>query len=206
MFVCDNLAFSGEIKIGRRHTKHIHDELPALVAGAMRQVVVHQAWQDQRYDAYKGTELSSSDAVDLLVDFHRVHGILPWGAVLCAIEEWHEPSFKDHAAHGATVWRLMNAVTEVLKPKKIRARNFGRGREPEAAVWENPTRTIEMHRILDDLAGVLPFSAPDDPPELDDSSDSDDTVTPEVVDLPDPSSLVNTRTGKLAPPKPGERN
>jgi hypothetical protein len=35
VFVCDNLCFNGEILIRRKHTRHIWDELPDLVADAL---------------------------------------------------------------------------------------------------------------------------------------------------------------------------
>lgn len=35
VFVCDNLAFSGEIKIARRHTTNLHRDLPAMIDAAV---------------------------------------------------------------------------------------------------------------------------------------------------------------------------
>ncbi len=36
VFVCDNLAFSGEVKIARKHTRFIVRDLPQLVSRAVR--------------------------------------------------------------------------------------------------------------------------------------------------------------------------
>src|SRR5512137_1401541 len=68
VFVCDNLAFSSEIVFGRKHTRYIMDDLPALVGTAIGRLGEHWTSQNARIEAYKRTELSKGDAAYLLMD------------------------------------------------------------------------------------------------------------------------------------------
>ena len=58
VFVCDNLAFSGEIKFARKHTRFIERDLPVLIAQGTGQLSERWHQQDERFAAYKQTELS----------------------------------------------------------------------------------------------------------------------------------------------------
>ena len=67
VFVCDNLSFSGEIRISRKHTTFISRDLPGLTMRAVG--MLSDAWgnQDKRFDAYKGFELTTPQVHDLLI-------------------------------------------------------------------------------------------------------------------------------------------
>ena len=41
VFVCDNLSFSGEVRLARKHTAHFERDLPQLVG---RTIGSRQAW------------------------------------------------------------------------------------------------------------------------------------------------------------------
>ena len=43
VFVCDNLSFSGEIKLARKHTVHVERDLPQLIGRAMGQLTDQRA-------------------------------------------------------------------------------------------------------------------------------------------------------------------
>ena len=66
VFVCGNLAFSGEIKIARKHTRFVVRDLPGLVSGAVGQLSDRWHAQAQRIDAY-GRQLTDVQAHDLIV-------------------------------------------------------------------------------------------------------------------------------------------
>jgi hypothetical protein len=57
MMVCENLCFSSDVKLARRHTTHILGDLPRVLASAVARVTSH--WQDmgKRIDAYQQTEV-----------------------------------------------------------------------------------------------------------------------------------------------------
>ena len=59
VFICDNLAFSGEIVLSRRHTVYIERDLPQLVNRAVGQLGDLRIQQDQRIEAYKNTRLAA---------------------------------------------------------------------------------------------------------------------------------------------------
>jgi hypothetical protein len=67
VFVCDNLAFSGEVTIARWHTTFIERDLPQLVDRAIGRLEDLRADQDRRIDAYKHKELPDIQAHDVLV-------------------------------------------------------------------------------------------------------------------------------------------
>lgn len=137
VFVCDNLAFSAEIQIARRHTTHIFRDLPALVARAIGLLASKWIDQDKRFDAYKQTEISDAEAHDVIVralDFRVVGGT----QIPHVLNEYRNPrheEFKD----GKTLWRLFNAFTETLKG------NY----------FAMPKRTQALHGLFDQKAGLV---------------------------------------------------
>ena len=110
MFVCDNLAFSGEIKIARKHTRFVVRDLPGLVSGAVGQLSDRWHAQAQRIDVYRRHELTDVQAHDLIVRAldNRAITITQVPAIL---KEWRVPRNPEFAADGKTVWRFFNAVT-----------------------------------------------------------------------------------------------
>lgn len=71
VFVCDNLAFSGEVQIARKHTRHIERDLPALVVKTPDKIiVVHLSEGRERikiiYEYKRGNEyaLTSAEAAE----------------------------------------------------------------------------------------------------------------------------------------------
>ena len=67
VFVCDNLAFSGEITIARRHTRFIERDLPQLVQRAVGRLGDLRGLQDCRIEAYKAARLTDMRAHHLIV-------------------------------------------------------------------------------------------------------------------------------------------
>ena len=137
-FVCDNLCFSGEIVLARRHTVHIQRDLPELVNRAVGQLGALRHQQDERLAAYKMTQLERRDAHHLLVEAMRMR-VLPATRLPVAVREYDEPSHTDFCEHGQSAFRLLMAVTEAIK-----------GRNLEAL----PRRTQALHGLLDGACGL----------------------------------------------------
>lgn len=134
VFVCDNLAFSGEIKFARKHTRFIDRDLPQLVQAAVGRLGEMRHKQDERIAAYKAKRLADRDAHHLLVRMVD-SGTLPVTRLPVALHEYREPSHDEFMIDGKrTAWTLMNATTEALK-----------GRNLDAL----PRRTQSMHGLLD---------------------------------------------------------
>ena len=112
VFVCDNLSFSGDVKIKRRHTSKLIQDLPRLVTDAASGL--HDQWQtnDQRVHAYKDVHLTDRNADHLLIRA-LVSGVISSRDLKEVLGEWHAPSHS--AFEGRHVWSFYNAVTEVLK-------------------------------------------------------------------------------------------
>lgn len=137
VFVCDNLSFSGEVRIGRKHTRYIDDSLPALIAGAVAKLVDLREGQAKRFDAYRAAPLGHPAAMHLIGSAYR-HGVLPAPRVGPTIDEWYTPRHKEFA-EGHNVWRLFNAFTESLK----------------GSLTALPARTQAIHGMLDEQCGLI---------------------------------------------------
>jgi hypothetical protein len=137
VFVCDNLAFTGEIKVTRKHTTHIMRDLPGLVASAVSQTRLMSQNQDLRFEQYKETKISTKLADHLIIEMLR-RGVVNTSRIEKVVGEWDEPS---HDFGGRTAWRLFNATTEALKG---------------APLHEMPGRTITLQAIIDEVSGFTP--------------------------------------------------
>ena len=141
VFVCDNLAFSGEVRLARSHTKYIMRDIPTVIARAVGQLAENRVKQDRRISAYKQSELTDTQADHLMVQMIRERIMLPskMGEV---VKEWDSPRHPEFAQDGKTIWRLFNAATEVMKgnvmalPRRTTALHGLMDGAVEDAVWE----------------------------------------------------------------------
>ena len=152
VFVCDNLAFSGEIKVSRKHTTNIMRDLPHLVGAAVMNTGLMRDNQNLRFEQYQDSKIDSRTADHLIIEMLR-HGAINTSRVQKVVQQWDEP---DHDFGGKTVWRLFNAVTESLK---------------EAPLHDVPPRTIILQSVLDRAARFTPKAV-----ELPDVIDAEFTV------------------------------
>jgi hypothetical protein len=135
VFVCDNLAFSGEVKLARKHTTHIARDLPQLVQSAVGKLMDRWHHQDTRLATYKLSAIAEPDAHDLVIRACDV-GVCPNKLIPRVLHEWREP--RHEAFQPRNVWSLLNAFTEALKGNLI----------------ELPRRTEALHGLLDTYVGL----------------------------------------------------
>ena len=135
VFVCDNLSFSGEVKLARKHTTHITRDLPRLVQSAVGKLIDRWHHQDTRLSIYKLTGIEDRTAHDLVVRATDV-GVCPNKLIPRVLREWREPRHDAFTARNA--WSLFNAFTEALKGNLI----------------ELPRRTEALHGLLDSHVGL----------------------------------------------------
>src|SRR5436190_20921586 len=138
VFVCDNLAFSAEVTIARRHTRFIERDLPRVVHTAVGRLADMRGQQDERIDAYKESDLSDPAAHDLLIRAVDAH-VLPVTQVPAVLEQWRTPSHEEFSADGKTVWRFHNAMTHVWKERNL-------------AALPHPSQAL--HGLLDPVCGL----------------------------------------------------
>jgi hypothetical protein len=137
IFVCDNLSFSGEIKLSRKHTVNVERDLPQLVNRAVAKLADLRYRQEVRFQTYKTYEVSDRLAHDLLVRAVDAR-VLPVTKLPCVLREWREPRHPEFR-QGKTGWRLFNAFTEVLKGQ----------------LDNLPRRTQALHGLLDAACGLV---------------------------------------------------
>ncbi len=136
VFVCDNLSFSGEVKLARKHTTHIMRDLPALAQAAVGQLMEKWTSQDKRIAAYKQFDLADAQAHDILVRAVDAK-VCPNAMIPKVLEQWRDPKHEAFAERNA--WSLFNGFTEVLK---------------EGSLMELPARSIALHGLLDNVVGL----------------------------------------------------
>ena len=114
--VCSNLQFSGNIaNFSTRQTTNIAARLPGLIYDAVQQIPQMAERQEKVFEAYHEKQLAPRAGDAALVEIYRRNG-LSSAQLGRAVNEWHEPTFEEHAEDGYTAWRLMNSVTQSLKP------------------------------------------------------------------------------------------
>ena len=138
VFVCDNLSFSGDIVVGRKHTPNIWNELPEIFEGAIKKIRVMRKRQDVRFREYRQAPLDDHTVDHLIMETYR-QGIVNLRRIGVINEEWHNPSTN----HGdKSVWRYFNAVTAALGPASTRQ------------LIELPKKTINLHLLLDEYCQI----------------------------------------------------
>jgi hypothetical protein len=125
VLVCDNLAFSAEIVIARKHTRHIRKDLPRLLDDAVGRLGDHRRRQAERIEAYQSAPLPDSQFHDLAIRSLDAQ-VVSASKIPRVLEAYREPSHDEFRPR--TVWSAFNAFTEVLKgfdlqdlPRRTRA-------------------------------------------------------------------------------------
>jgi len=114
ILVCDNLAFSAQIVVMRKHTRWIENELDQRIVSGIARLSQFQQNSADRINRLQQTPVSDPQAHDLLVKAvdHRCIGLRDLPKVL---HEWRQPSYE--AFQPRTAWSLLNAFTEVAKTR-----------------------------------------------------------------------------------------
>jgi hypothetical protein len=134
VFVCDNLAFHGEIQVGRKHTTNIMRDLRPLVIEAVGQVRGRAQQQAIRYERYQAVPLTDRLANHAIIEMLRA-GVINTQRVEKVVAEYYEPTHPEHLINGArSVWTLHNAATEALKG---------------VGLATLPARTIKLQQLMD---------------------------------------------------------
>ena len=116
VFVCSNLQFFGEYKVGKKHTLNLRRDLPTEIDYIVGKLPQAYRAQHARINSYADTALSRSEVHDLVVEALDA-GVIPSSHVAKVLKEYRDPAhpeFKDQNA-----WSLFNAFTEVAKTSNI---------------------------------------------------------------------------------------
>lgn len=134
-FVCDNLAFSGDHVVKRKHTIGLKRDLPGLIGEIIEPLAIQREAQKVQFDRFRATSLTDNRADQAIMQMYRsrVVGVQKIADVL---KQWEEPS---HDWGDKTGWRLFNAATFALTGR----------------ISENPKATADLHKIIDGTCEVV---------------------------------------------------
>lgn len=139
MLVCENLCFSSDIKLARKHTTNIMRDIPRVLSEAVGRLVSHFNDMTNRIESYKTIELSDDEAAGLIVQLADAKA-LPAREVYPTIQQFRTPNHPEFS--GRTLWSLYNGVTECLKGGDLS---------------KLPARTMTMQSIFDARGGHRPI-------------------------------------------------
>jgi hypothetical protein len=117
VFVCDNLCFSGDIRVTRKHTGDVRADVENLLESAIYQAPSKHLQISKDMETMKSIEISDDEAWSILGMGYGREILLP-RQLLVAKNSWHYPpqeEFEDR-----NLWSLYNAFTEALKSSTAR--------------------------------------------------------------------------------------
>jgi hypothetical protein len=114
VFVCDNLAFNGEVRINRKHTKNLMRDLPALMYDMLDKLVSMKGNVLNECDAMRKVALDEKDVAYLIVQAVK-NGAMPGRYLQNVLSEYERPTFEEFTERNA--WSLYNAFTYVFKER-----------------------------------------------------------------------------------------
>ena len=132
-FVCDNLCFSADIVVGRKHTEHIKRDLPELMKNAILEMKMEFLRSEHRVDIYKETDLTTVDMHHIVMTTLSA-GHIPSSCISKWVKLYRNPTHEEFRRKDC--WGLQNAFTEVAK------------------MWNFPVmqkRTSGLSKVMDNL-------------------------------------------------------
>lgn len=114
-FVCDNLAFSSEIVISKRHTRFGEDRFREGIANVVAKLRDYQQFETQRIERLQQQELSDERA-DATILRAWDKGIVGTRMLRPLIDQWRTPAYEDFLPR--TAWSLLSAYTHVAKNRQ----------------------------------------------------------------------------------------
>ena len=94
VFVCDNLAFSGEVTMHRKHTANVFRDLPDLIYRMLSQVSSMRERTDREIAAMKAEVLGPERAHHLMVESVKAN-VVPASRLPKVLEAWEEPRHEE---------------------------------------------------------------------------------------------------------------
>jgi len=129
VFVCDNMAFSADHVVRRKHTVSAKRDLPGIVAQIVEPLQRQRDAQFTLLQRYADTPVSDQLADHAILGMYRER-IIGVQRIPEVMEQWENPA---HDWGDKTAWRLFNAATFALT-----------GRVAEA-----PHLTRRLHQVID---------------------------------------------------------
>ena len=167
-FVCDNLIFTNTIKLARRHTRNILQDLNQTISRALGKLFGFWHGQDNRIEAYRNFELGNASVNDIVIRACKA-GAIPKTKVMDVVNQWDSsdhPEFWDRNMNS-----LYNAFTEVYKGNLVAL----------------PSRSDALHSVLD---SVVDF-------KMDEALDFEEAELVEVAEVATSANVVGNVDGEV---------
>jgi len=117
VFCCDNLSFSADHVIKRKHTANAKRDLPGLVGELVEPLTEQREAQHRTFERYKHTLLMDETADHAILGMYR-EGIINIQRVADVVREWEDPSVEEFRDE-RSAWRLFNAATFSLNGRVV---------------------------------------------------------------------------------------
>ena len=139
VWVCDNLGFSSEVVITRKHTRFGESRFNEAIASAVAGLGQYREAEAKRIELLRTTELSADRANSLILQAFE-GGIIGARLLPDVVQQWRQPKHPEFQER--TAWSLLNAFTEVLKDRQQR--------QPSRAAHE----TITLQKLIGGGYGI----------------------------------------------------
>jgi hypothetical protein len=110
VFVCDNLAFSAELMVRRKHTRFGHDLFKSDVTDTVGRLAAFRDAEVARIAAMRDRTLTDTEAESLMLRAYE-HDLVSHRYLPKLIEAWRNPGFDDPELKARTGWALFNCFT-----------------------------------------------------------------------------------------------
>lgn len=137
MFVCDNMAYSGEIAIFKKHTPNNVVEIPTHLANGFSKLPDVGRMQELRFEAYADTQMETPMFHDYACEAVKA-GVLPYSKMGYVMEQWENPEHAEFRERNA--FSAFNAFTEVAK---------------RTSAFTLPERSRKLHQITDKFCELV---------------------------------------------------
>ncbi len=128
-----SLAFLDEVTVARRHTRHIHCDLPRAIREAVARLPALFEEQRYRIKEYRARQISDMQFHDLAIRAVDA-GVVSAGKLPKVIAAFRSSPHAEFQRR--TVWSAFNAFTEVVK---------------EYSLFDVPMRTQELHGLCGEM-------------------------------------------------------
>ncbi len=130
VFVCDNLALTGDITIMKKHTRNVWQGLEDAAISTLYRSIKNFEQICSDSEAMRGVEIGDDEAFRM-IGLLFGHGILSPRQLPVVKEQWLNPAHDDFQPRN--VWSFYNAATEALKST------------PPIAIME---KHIQLHALI----------------------------------------------------------
>lgn len=113
VFVCDNLSFTSELVVSRKHTKFGSERYQEAMSLAVQKLGQFQITEHERIQDRVKTVIGSERADSIILQAYKA-GIVSHIQLPKIIEQWETPKFQEFQPR--TLWSLWNAFTWALAP------------------------------------------------------------------------------------------